>query len=104
MDRRGVLCLFFDLPSKTKEECREYAKFRKDLKRNGYIAVQESVYVRLFHNSSNINSEKNRLKLVVPKKGSVFILNLSLKNFKNLTAIVGKEFDFDFFAEDVIYV
>ena len=104
MDRRGVLFLLFDLPGKTKEQCREYAKFRKDLKRNGYIGIQESVYVRLFHNSSNITAEKFRLKSVVPKEGSVFVLNLSLKNFKNLTAILGKDFDFELFSGDVIYV
>lgn len=39
--------VFFDLPMKTPNERKEYASFRKNLIQEGFLMVQESVYVRI---------------------------------------------------------
>ena len=44
------LVLFFDLPVKTKEDRRNYARFRKYLIQNGYLMMQYSVYCKIFAN------------------------------------------------------
>lgn len=39
--------VFFDLPMKTANERKIYAEFRKNLIREGFLMIQESVYVRV---------------------------------------------------------
>ena len=41
------ILVMFDLPTETSEDRRNYRKFRKNLIKNGFIMMQESVYVRL---------------------------------------------------------
>ena len=40
------ILVMFDLPTETSEERRDYRKFRKNLIKNGFIMMQESVYVK----------------------------------------------------------
>ena len=44
------ILVMFDLPTETSEERRDYRKFRKNLIKNGFIMMQESVYVKLVMN------------------------------------------------------
>lgn len=44
--------LFFDLPTETLENKREYRKFRKFLIKKGFLMMQESVYCRLVINQT----------------------------------------------------
>lgn len=39
--------VFFDLPTATAAERREYSRFRKSLIKEGFLMMQESVYVKL---------------------------------------------------------
>ncbi len=48
------IILFFDLPSVTYSDQKEYSKFHKFLIKNGYIMMQESVYAKLALNNSGI--------------------------------------------------
>ena len=41
------MIVFFDLPTKTTADLREYRKFRKLLITNGFVMMQESVYSKL---------------------------------------------------------
>ena len=43
---------FFDLPTKTTADLREYRKFRKLLITNGFVMMQESVYTKMLLNQS----------------------------------------------------
>ena len=40
--------VFFDLPTVTSANRRDYAQFRKYLVKSGFIMLQESVYCKLF--------------------------------------------------------
>ena len=48
--------VMFDLPTETSLQRRNYRKFRKTLIKNGFIMMQESVYVKLAMNQGvNVN-------------------------------------------------
>ena len=47
------ILVMFDLPMETSEERRNYRKFRKNLIKNGFIMMQESVYVKLVMNQGS---------------------------------------------------
>ena len=66
--------------------------------------LQESVYVKLFHRISNIENERFHIKSIVPDEGTVYTLKINLSLFKQMETIVGKEFDFNLFSGDVVYV
>ena len=44
--------VFFDLPVQTSAQRREYTQFRKQLVKDGFIMMQESVYCKLALNMS----------------------------------------------------
>ena len=47
--------VFFDLPTLTTEDKRNYSKFRRFLIKNGFMMLQESVYAKLALNSSPVS-------------------------------------------------
>lgn len=84
------LLLFFDLPTLTAENRRNYIKFRKYLIKNGFIMLQESVYCKLALNTTVLNAIINNVKLNKPPEGLVDILWVTEKQFSKLEMIVGE--------------
>ena len=103
-DRRSVILLFFDLPMIDKEDRKEYYRFRKQLRKNGYVGIQESVALKLLHNSAMNSRELERLKLISPKNGSVYAIPICIADFKKLTSLSSEVFNFNYFIDDVIYL
>ena len=85
------IILFFDLPSATYSDQKEYSKFHKFLIKNGYIMMQESVYAKLALNNSVVLSEKEKLKKNKPAKGLVQILVITEKQFSRMEYIIGNK-------------
>ena len=104
MSNSGVFIVLFDLPTKTKTQIKLANHFRKELKKNGYFMLQESVYIKLFHRISNIEAEKVYIKSIVPNEGTVYTLKMNLSMFKQMETVIGNEFDFNLFSGDVVYV
>ena len=104
MSNRGVILVLFDLPSKTKAEQKSYIIFRKNLKKNGYMQLQESIYVKLLRNSSTIKSELLYLDKIAPEVGSVLALPLTLNEFSKTVAIRDSDFDFNLFSNDILFI
>ena len=76
------MLLFFDLPSVTNSDLKEYRKFRKFLIENGFSMLQESVYSKLLlHNTASINMV-DKLQKNKPEKGSVCMLILLIGELK----------------------
>ena len=50
------MMIFFDLPTDTIKDRREYAHFRKYLIKSGFVMMQESVYCKLLMNSTAQNA------------------------------------------------
>lgn len=73
--------VFFDLPTETKAQRKIYAKFRKDIMKDGFQMFQFSIYMR--HCSSRENAEVHviRVKKILPEKGHVGIMCITDKQF-----------------------
>ncbi len=61
----------FDLPVITKEDKRNYRKFVKYLKSEGYIRVQYSVYSKLCINNNSCVTASKKLRNNAPENGDV---------------------------------
>lgn len=83
------MIVFFDLPTETAKDRREYRRFRKMLINEGFLMMQESVYSKLALNMSVVNSQKNKLESSKPKKGIVQILVITEKQFASIDTIIG---------------
>lgn len=85
------IIVFFDLPTTTYLDQKEYRKFHKLLIKNGYLMMQESVYCKLALNNSIVKSEKQKLIKNKPKSGLVEVLVTTEKQFSQIEYIVGKK-------------
>lgn len=83
------IMVFFDLPSVTYSEQKEYRKFRKLLINEGFIMMQESVYYKLALNNSIVESIKKKLEKGKPKEGLIQILTVTEKQFGSMETIIG---------------
>ena len=63
--------IFFDLPMKTAVERKAYAEFRKNLIKEGFLMIQESVYVRVATTRESARFLENRVASFVPGEGLV---------------------------------
>lgn len=84
------IMIFFDLPTITQQDRREYRKFRKFLINEGFIMMQESVYSKLVLNSTVKQSMMYRLERNKPKKGLVQSLIITERQFASIAYIVGE--------------
>lgn len=83
------IIVFFDLPTETAKDRREYSKFRKFLISEGFIMMQESIYSKLALNNSIVISEKEKINKNKPPKGIVQLLTITEKQFSEIEYIVG---------------
>jgi len=100
----GVMLLLFDLPADTKLRQREYRRFRKAIMKEGYMAIQESVYVKLLRSTSSLAGEYRKIGMVSPENGNVFLLPMTLTQFRRMRAIRGNAFDFELFSDDIVCI
>lgn len=84
------IIVFFDLPTLTKEDRRNYTQFRKYLIRNGFLMMQESVYCKLALNTTVKDAIVNNVKKNKPSSGLVQVLTITEKQFSKIEVIVGK--------------
>ncbi len=86
--------VMFDLPMQSKNEKKEYSKFRKFLLKNGYVMMQFSVYSRFCRNNTDMHKHIERVVKAKPKYGNVRILQVTEKQYINMAVVTG-EFDFE---------
>lgn len=82
--------VFFDLPTETNEDKRNYRKFRQILIKNGFIMMQESVYCRMLITPTAEASLIDTLRKNKPPHGIVQILTVTEKQFAKMEFIVGE--------------
>lgn len=90
------IIVFFDLPTLTDRDKREYRNFRKLLIKNGFIMMQESVYTRMVLNQTVQKSVIELLKKNKPVDGLVQVLVVTEKQFSNTVNISGE------FSSDIV--
>lgn len=84
------MLVFFDLPTVTANERKEYRTFRKFLIKEGFVMMQESVYSKLLLNSTTMRSMIQRLERNKPNKGLVQALVITERQFSSITYVVGR--------------
>lgn len=84
--------VFFDLPTETLEDKREYRKFRKLLIKNGFLMMQESVYCRMLITPSASKSVLDVLRKNRPSQGIVQVMTVTEKQFAGMEYITGEHY------------
>lgn len=82
--------VMFDLPTETAENRRNYTKFRKYLIKSGFMMMQQSVYVRLALNQTNVKGMIDSVKKNKPSEGLVQILTITEKQYSKMEIISGE--------------
>ncbi|MCR6546739.1 CRISPR-associated endonuclease Cas2 [Dehalobacterium formicoaceticum] len=83
--------VFFDLPTITSDERKEYTRFRKFLLKIGFIMMQESVYSKLALNTTVADAIVSNVRKNKPSAGLVQLLTLTEKQFSKMEFIVGEK-------------
>lgn len=83
------LFVMFDLPTYSSHDKREYRRFRKFLKDNGFIMFQYSVYTKIVMNRSVLKYFVAKVKENSPKEGEISIMSITEKQFNDIEIIVG---------------
>jgi len=73
--------VFFDLPTETKKDRKNYAQFRKNLLKDGFTMMQFSIYVRHCSSRENADVHVKRVKSILAPKGEIIIFSLTDKQF-----------------------
>jgi CRISPR-associated protein Cas2 len=81
--------LFFDLPVGTPAQRRSYSQFRKQIIKDGFLMVQQSVYSKLVVNDAVAGSTIARLNTYRPAEGLVQVLRVTEKQYATMVYIIG---------------
>ncbi len=81
--------VLFDLPTDTSVDRHNYSKFRRFLIKNGFMMMQESVYIKLAINQNAATSIVDIIKKNKPPLGLVQILTITEKQFSKIEIITG---------------
>lgn len=83
--------VFFDLPTETKQDRKNYARFRKDMLADGFQMFQFSIYMRHCSSRENADVHIKRVKRILPPKGDVGIMCITDKQFGMMELFHGRE-------------
>ena len=82
--------LFFDLPTITSADRRNYTQFRKHLLKSGFMMLQESVYCKLALNQTVTDGIVKSIRNNKPPAGVVQVICITEKQFEKMEFIVGE--------------
>jgi len=83
--------VFFDLPTGTAKDRRQYATFRKSLVNDGFEMLQYSVYCRVTLNHDDAEKYIRRIRKYLPPKGSVRLMKITEKQYQSMQILVGEQ-------------
>jgi len=75
------ILVFFDLPTETKKDRKNYTQFRDKMMDDGFTMFQFSIYVRHCASRENMDVHLKRIKSILPPKGKVGIMSITDKQF-----------------------
>ena len=84
------LIVFFDLPTETSAQQREYRHFRKFLVRNGFVMMQESVYSKIVLNSTAAEAVRENIRKHKTSGGLIEMLVVTERQFERIEVVVGE--------------
>ncbi len=83
--------VFFDLPTETVSERKIYARFRKDILKDGFQMFQFSIYLRHCASKENADVHIKRVKKLLPEKGHIGIMCVTDKQFGQMEIFRGQK-------------
>lgn len=87
--------VFFDLPTVSATDRKNYSDFRKFLIKQGFIMIQFSVYMKITRNHDDAKKYIIRIKRNTPPKGSIRVLNITDKQYSNMYILLGDHLGVD---------
>ena len=85
------LFVFFDLPTESEKDWKNYTKFRKGLIKDGFTMMQYSVYIRHCASKESSKVHNKRVDQIMPPKGNVSILEITDKQYGEIKTFWGSE-------------
>ncbi len=85
--------VFFDLPTETKKQRKEYSEFRKFLLTEGFSMMQYSVYTRHCISREFMEAKLGRIQMKLPRYGKVTIMQVTDKQFSMINNYYGGEYE-----------
>lgn len=85
------ILVFFDLPTETTQNKKEYVLFRKNLLKDGFTMFQFSLYIRHCASMENAEVHMKRVGSFLPKYGKVGMMCITDKQFGNIKLFYGNE-------------
>lgn len=82
--------VFFDLPTETKKDRKIASSFRKKLLDDGFAMFQFSIYMRFCASRENAEVHTRRVRLNLPPKGKVGIMQITDRQFGMMELFHGK--------------
>lgn len=83
--------IFFDLPTDTAEDRKNYSTFRKKLMKLGYSMIQFSVYSKLINVQTKKDREEKKIIKILPSNGDVRMLFVTESQYQNIKILKGEK-------------
>jgi CRISPR-associated protein Cas2 len=83
------LILFFDLPFENKDDTKEYRNFVKNLTRNGYMRMQNSVFTKIVNVQTKVSREHEKINKILPKYGDIRLLSVTEHQYQKMKILLG---------------
>jgi CRISPR-associated protein Cas2 len=87
------ILVFFDLPTESYQDKRNYTRFRKFLLKDGFMMLQFSVYTKLAINKTVAQQVCKRIEEHKPPDGNIAVLEVTEKQFASINWIIGAKKD-----------
>lgn len=84
------MVLFFDLPTLSSKHKKAYRIFLRNIKKNGFYMLQESVYVKMALNQQVVDSTMTKVKEFIPNEGNILVLTITEKQFSAIKILIGE--------------
>lgn len=81
--------VFFDLPTETKQQRKDYTTFRKRLISDGFTMFQFSIYIRSCASVENAKVHVDRISRILPEAGTVCIMTITDRQFGDIKIFEG---------------
>jgi CRISPR-associated protein Cas2 len=78
------LMVLYDLPVIKAEDRKQYAKFHKNLLKDGFVMMQYSIYLRHCASFENSETHISRVQNFLPPKGKVSMLTITEKQLDRM--------------------
>ncbi len=85
--------IIYDLPTVTSGDRKRHHAFRKFLKNNGFIMLQESFYSKLVLNPTAAATVVSKIKKNVPPAGIIQCLTVTEKQYAGMETLLGDPSD-----------